>query len=397
MAIIQKNNLRFAALQSFYWGAVCMTSSFMVLYLQSKGYDPDRIGIILAVSSVAMLVGQYFWGFYCNTNSWFNHKNIILLCLFAGIGVNLLFPYISLHYVLIIVCYFVFSFTLNSIAPMIDAWTMIRKIDSPEINYGLTRGIGSAVYAVSAVGFGYVFRYTGIELMFLFSSLFIGLALITTMFIERGRTQSPNILSKITGFGASVTLLRNSRYVMLLLSLFLIFIAFMSNGAYYGLLIRELGGTTSEFGLGIFLMAISEVPVMIMSAWLLTKFSARLLLSISFVFFLLKAICLALSESLLMATLSQLCQSFSFGLFLPVCLVYITQIVKESELTLAFMLLASVSYGLSGIIGNPLGGWISQEFGLATMYDINTLITATGLGLFIVSITVHKFRKIEAT
>ena len=359
-----------------------MTSTYLVLYLKERGYDTGAIGAILSISSITFLVAQYFWGSYCYKYSWLSHKNIIFTCLIAGIFANLVIPLTNANYFVTLLLYSFFTFTFSSAAPMIDAWTMFRKHDTPDINFGVTRGIGSGAYALAAVGFGFLFSHIGLTHIFIVANLFITLALTVAAFINKGNLQEATIVSKIAGYRALIYPLRHARFLALLISVFIVFTATASNASYYGLLIAELGGDSSDFGLGIFLSAMSEVPVMLLSTWLLTKISARILLLYSFGFYAVKAVLLAMANTLAVAILAQLAQSISFGLFLPVTAAYITEIVRKSEITVAYILIISTCYGFAGIVGNSLGGQVAQIYGLRVMYTFNLYITIVGLVIF---------------
>ena len=381
-----KHNFLFAALQSFYWCASCMTSTYLVLYLKQCGYDTREIGALLSAGSGTFLAGQFFWASYCYRLTWLSHKSIIIGCLITAIVVNLVIPLANTNYLVTLVFYSFFTFTFSSAAPMIDAWTMFRKHDTPGINFGATRGIGSGAYALAAVGFGSLFSTIGLIYMFAFAILFILLAITAASFIDRGTYEESRTASEIAGYKALIYPLRNLHFVALFISVFVVFTAQAANTSYYGLLITELGGSSRDFGSGIFLAAMSEVPVMLLSPWMLTSFSARKLLLLSLGFYVLKAYCFAVADSITLSILAQLAQSFSFGLFLPVTVAYLTTVVRKSQITVAYMLIHSACYGFGGIVGNALGGHVSQIHGLRMMYTVNLYITITGLVVFAASV-----------
>jgi PPP family 3-phenylpropionic acid transporter len=388
--ILERNNLMFAMIQSFYWASMCLVNAFLPMYLESHGYDKQQIGFVIAISSISLLVGQYVWGTYCYKYEWLNHKNMIIFCMLLGIGVNVLIPVATSYFVLVCVLYGVFTLTAYSMAPMIDAWIMFRKLDFPHINYGFTRGMGSASYAFVAVGFGLLFTYVDLAYMFVCSAIFSLLVVAIASRMKQSHTTDATMIMQTSGFGSSRSLLTNIRFVVFLFSVFLIFTAYMANSTFYGLFIVQLGGTSQDFGQGLFLLAFTEVPVLFMASWLLTKFRARSLLFVSFLFFTIKAVWLAQSTTLSGAILAQIAQSFSNGLFIPVCLVYLTEIVKKSEATVSYMIVASIGYGLGGIAGNALGGWISEQYGLTAMYEFTALLSGLGFLIFVGSLFMFK-------
>jgi PPP family 3-phenylpropionic acid transporter len=383
--VSEKHNLLFTLLQSFYWASICLSATFLTIYLENQGYNREQTGIIFAWGSISILIGQYFWGAICNRYGWLAHKQIIIFCMLIAIVFNLLFPTYIGNFVMIIALYSLFNFTYYSVAPLIDAWTMARKIDSPEINYGLTRGIGSAVYAVVAILFGYILSVTNLKDMFIYSSIFVAVGLLVSLFIRSARIESENQTVAISGFALTLDLFRNVRYVLLLSTLLFTFTASNANFSFYGLLISELGGTSYEFGIGMFISAMSEFVVMLLFALIAKKFSTKILLICSFFGLILKSLLFAISNELYFAIASQLINSISFGLFLPACISYITQIVKKSEITIAIATFASMSWGIAGMTGNYLGGIVSQHFGLQTMFVVNGVLAAIGLAIFMLT------------
>jgi PPP family 3-phenylpropionic acid transporter len=376
-------NVLFSALQIFFWSAFCLTSTYMALYLESKGYAKDQIGQLMAISALTLMLGQYFWGTYCYKYKWLSHKHILLFCFCVAIGCNMMVPLFSSQYWVIVVLFSLITFTLSSMSSMIDAWTMFRKLDMPSIHYGLSRGMGSVAFSIVVIGFGYVFRVVHIESMFLFSSFFIFLGICISIWIHRGREENSVLISKIAGITAIRQFLVNQRFMVFMISMCLIFIAYNANSTFFGPLITFLGGSSREFGQGIFISAIGQLPIMLLSAWLLKKIPAYVLLAISFICLIMTTIILFQASSIFMAITAQVFVSIGFGIYIAVSVVYLTQILHQSEVTLGIMLMNSVSYGLSGILGNMLGGLISQQFGLFRMFEINAYVMMLGFLIFV--------------
>jgi PPP family 3-phenylpropionic acid transporter len=221
--------------------------------------------------------------------------------------------------------------------------------------------------------------------MFIYSSIFVAVGVLISLLIRSARVESEDQTVAISGFAMTLDLFRNVRYVILLSALLFTFTASNANFSFYGLLISELGGTSYEFGIGMFISAMSEFVVMLLFALIAKKFSTKILLICSFLGLILKSVLFALSSEIYVAIASQLINSISFGLFLPACISYITKIVKKSEVTIAIATFASVSWGIAGMTGNYLGGFVSEHFGLQMMFGANACIAATGLAIFMLT------------
>jgi PPP family 3-phenylpropionic acid transporter len=164
----------------------------------------------------------------------------------------------------------------------------------------------------------------------------------------------------------------------------------MTNFTFYGLLITELGGASYEFGIGMFINAMSQFVVMLMFASIAMKFSTQILLICSFIALILKSLLLAWSTDLTFAIVSQVIDAVSFGLFLPACIAYITQIVKKSETTIAIAAFGTMSTGIAGMIGNYLGGIVSQDYGIHSLFYVNAVLAAMGLAIFMLTFVVDR-------
>jgi PPP family 3-phenylpropionic acid transporter len=384
--IEQKNNLYFIALQSLFWSAQCLITAFFTMYMKSLGYENDQIGIVVAIGSLTLMAGHYFWGSFCYRTAWLSHKNIIIFCFSLGIILNVVFYFSAEHLWVLIICFACMMFTFLPMSSMIDAWTYFRKNDDPTIQFGLTRGFGSFSYSSVALLFGMIIPFTGMNSIFLFSSLFLVLAIGLTSFIDRGSPTESNRMAQIAGIFASKELFRNAKYVLLLISAFSIYLAANINHYFYSLLILELGGSSREVGYGMFIAAFSEMFVLFTSIWWIRKFRADRLLLIAFGFTFLKSILFAFSDSLPMAIFAQLTHAIAFGLYTPSLLAYLVEIVKKSEHTVALMVISSICSGFGGFIGSIFGGVVSQHFGLSTLFGFCSLFSIVGILTFLFSI-----------
>jgi PPP family 3-phenylpropionic acid transporter len=389
-AISEKNNLLFASLQSLYFGSACLSVSFLAIYLESQGYNKEQTGLLFSLGAVAVVIGQYFWGAMCNRYGWLAHKQIIIFSSLIAIIFNILFPNYIGNFLMLVALFMIFNFTFYAMAPLIDAWTMARRLDSPNINYGLTRGFGSAGFAVVAILFGFILSVTDLKHMFIYSSIFIVISILVSLLIRPARIESEDQSVPLSGFAMTIDLLKNIRFVILLVTLLFISTVSISNFTFYGLLITELGGASYEFGIGMFINAMSQFVMMFMFAKIAMKFSAKLLLICSFIGMILKSLLMAWSTDLTFAITNQVIDAVAFGLFLPACIAYITQIVKKSEITIAIATFGTMSTGIAGIIGNYSGGIVSQYYGIHALFYMNAVIAVIGLTIFMLTFVVDR-------
>jgi PPP family 3-phenylpropionic acid transporter len=358
--------------------------AFLVLYLKKNGFDEIRIGMIMSAISIASIVGQPFWGHYCDRKN--TIRNVLVLCLaFSGIAA-LLIPVLYQSYLLIVIICLVVSFTENSMPSIIDSWTMSLAIGKPWLDYGLTRGLGSLGYALTAAAFGILLDRFGYGLMFPTHFILILITIGFCFFVDKNsRTGIPEHLLSDRAPVPKIRIKGSGRFIWFLISSTLVFIGFRAAATFYPLLLSQKGGNNSDMGLSLFIMALSEVPVLFLSRRLLLRFKDTALLVVSMFFFVLRIFLHIVMPTIPGLVLIQAMQALSFALFLPASVYYIKRIAPEG-LTSTYLTVASSFYfGIGGIIGSMAGGFIINKLGIYSMFWYSTGVTVLGMLIFIAS------------
>ncbi|MHB1484985.1 MAG: MFS transporter [Saccharofermentanales bacterium] len=383
--LLSVENIGFGSLQWFFWSAYCTLFAFLVLYLKTKNYDEVQIGIIMSAISIASIIGQPFWGHYSDRKN--TLRNVLVVCLLVSGLIALLIPLFINSYILIISICLVISFTENSMSSIIDSWTMNSAVKKTWIDYGLTRGMGSLGYAITAVLFGVVLDKFGYGQMF---SIHFTLVLITVGFcfyVEKHNKISPITHSSLEyKIGVPRFSIRESgRFVWFLISSTLVFTGFRAAGTFYPLLLIQKGGDNKALGLSLFIMAVSEVPVLFLSKKLLTKYKDTALITISMFFFILRIFLHITMSSVAGLIAIQLTQGLSFALFLPASVYYIKRISPQGLGSTYLTIASSCYFGVAGIAGNLLGGLLIDNFGIYNMLWWGIAVTVAGLFVFVIS------------
>lgn len=371
--LLSKENICFGGLQWFYWSGFCMFFPFLVLYLKSKNYSEINIGVIMSVISLASIIGQLFWGAACDLRK--TTKGVIILCLMIAGFAGLLVPIFYISYIIICVISFIVSFTENSMAPIIDSWTMKVKDKKPFINYGVTRGMGSLGYAIVAVVFGKVFDIYGMNLMFYFHMAFLMIAVtfcisIDERFLKEDKRDTASEPSKYS----AKNLFKNYKFVSFLVLSTVLFMGVRASFTFFPVLLKQLGGTNKDLGLSLSIMALSEVPVLFFSSRLLSKMKDTTLILISMVFFVVRNFLYIIVNSITGLVWMQTMQSLSFAIFLPAALYYINRVAPEGLKTTAQTVATSAYFGIGGILGSFIGGIIIDKYGIYALFQIGTVI-----------------------
>lgn len=382
--VFNKENFGYGGLQWFFWSGYCTFFAFLVLYLKTKEYSEIQIGLAMAAISVASILGQPFWGSYCDRKK--TMRNVLILCLvLSGLSAFLIPVFYKSFSVIILVC-LVISFTENSMPTIIDSWTVSSATRKPWIDYGLTRGLGSLGYALTAVVFGFLLDWLGYDLMFYAHFLMIAISVGFCFFIEKRVGIN---LNECNGTKEEtrpkIEIKEHGRFVFFLISSTLVFTGMRAVATFFPILLEQKGGTNKDFGIALFVMAVSEVPVLFLSRKLLSIFKDTALITISMLFFVLRIILHIIVPSIEGLIMVQAMQALSFGLFLPSS-VYYVKIIAPKGLNSTFLTLATSCYfGIGSILGGILGGVFIDLYGIKNMFWISAAIAFCGLIIFVIS------------
>ena len=334
------------------------------------------------VASLATVLVQPLWGMACDRLG--RLRGTIVLNVLASIPIAFGLLTGKDRPVLIGMVVFLLAATFISMGPMVDSWTIKLINQGHAINYSLTRGIGSLVYACVAIAFGWILDLAGMTVIpYAFSLL--ALLLAAFMLLTQRPARELHHDEKGSPFVAMSALIKNRPFMLMLLSLVLLY---AGNGAimvFMPVRMELLGGTNVTLGIGMTVMALSEFPAMLLHRRFVRHVRNETLLTASLFFFVVKGVATAFAPSVTFLILSQTLQFVSFGLYLPSAVQHINHLVDEKSLVTAMLLFASATYGVGMMFGGMAGGLLAEAFGVQIMMLMLSGVTLAGFLLFFIS------------
>lgn len=378
-------NFRYGLLQGFYWAAFCTVFSFYIPLFESFGYDTFTCGIIAMCSTAALALAQPLWGVLCDRSK--KIKPILTAALLCGIAGSVLLRYSGKSVFFTIPAVVVLSSTTQSLMYIFDTWSIRLRIDGAKISFGFTRSFGSAFYAITAALFGMALDRFGMGIM---TPVFIVLSLIVIFLTFTIREPSVRNAGakpddKDSFAAGAKKLLKNKAYLSLLLAVFFVFFGSSGSMLFLAIRISDLGGGNSEYGLALFIMAMSEVPALLSYKKLAPRFSNRTLLCIAMFFMILKISAVALSPRVWMIVALMILQAPSYGIYLSSIANYVPEIVERRTVFTAQTIIASIVSGLAGICSNLFMGAAATAIGLQPALCLMIAFPAAGLLIFSLS------------
>ena len=376
------SNLRFSIMQGLYWSAFCVMYTFLVPLYRQYGYAEVTIGALSMVASLATVLVQPLWGMAVDRSG--RLRSMLVLNVLAAIPVSFGLLLGQGRPVLIGAVVFVLAATFISMGPMIDSWIMKLINQGHAVHYSLTRGIGSLVYAVVAIVFGWVLDLAGMNIIpYAFSVLAI--LLIAVMLSSHPPARELHHDEKGSPFSALSSLIKNRPFILMLVSLVLLY---AGNGAimvFMPVRMELLGGTNTTLGIAMTVMALSEFPAMLLHRRFVRHVRNETLLMASLFFFVVKGVATAFAPSVTFLILCQVLQFVSFGLYLPSAVQHINHLVDEKSLVTAMLLFASATYGVGMMFGSMAGGLIAEAYGVQVMMLLLSGVTFIGFLMFVIS------------
>lgn len=360
----------------------------MVPYLRSNGYSAGAIGPVMGAVFGLAVLGQPLLGGIADRVT--SPKRLIAAALaIAGVAV-LLVPAAVSWYPGVFLVALVYSLTANSLPAVLDGWIMARREENSRINFGLARGFGSAGFAVAAAVMGALAGRFGTSIVF---PVYAVLAVATAALVLRVPAVHSTSSSRPRFAGLAVAIpesvravIRNRAYVALLLASFCAFVGLRAALTFLPILVEELGGSVTDLGLAHSVGALSEIPFLFLSSWILARYRGPALIAILLGLLSLRLFGYTLLVDTTQVFLLQLSHGPTFGLFLAATVDHIHRIAPLKHRSLFQALAPSVYFGVGSIVGSWVGGVVIERFSVVAMYRLAAIAALLGAIILTVSI-----------
>jgi PPP family 3-phenylpropionic acid transporter len=394
-------------LQFPFWFGCCTYFSFIVATLVDYGWgDGQAAGAITAMAVISMLI-QPVYGYICDRFMSEKQLTVLLLMLAAVSFFGMPFSLGSGSRTLIWLNMTGIAVTAVQVGGLIDAWIVGLKQEHPSINYGIIRGTGSLSYALSAQLAGVITITFGHDArLWLGAVSFVMAAVVAINFraarvvrteatvfkderritdekkgshLRKKEKKSPGTLG---GLEAVKRVFSSKQYNLLLAVSFFLLLGNFAMTTLLQLVIPEMGGTAAQIGTAVAVMAGSEVPLMLLVAFILKKIGFQRLLLFCSLAYVIRMFVTASATTVDGLIYAQLFQGITYAILLPLAINYLSQIIDESVRATAVTIYTAVTVSLSAIMANLitsslLTGGISAQ----SILPLFALLTTCGLFL----------------
>ncbi len=372
----QKPQRLASAFYLIYFAAAGALFPYLNLYFKQVGMTTQQIGVLAALPTIATLIAAPLWGGIADA---FNlHKRLLPLVI---VGAMLPIPGFmeSQAFVLLAVFVLMHSITTAPIVPLADN-AVLEFLGDASDDYGKLRIWGAVGFGLAAWGAGYLAEKWGISTVFIV--YMVGMAL--TALLARKFPAPPPIQpdSFLPGLRQMV---RDRRWLGFLTAIFIVGVGFSILNNYFVIYLTDLGAGETLFGLSVAAAGVSELPIYMLSPYLLKTWKPRGMLLVAFVAFSIRGIAYSMIQDPRWAVAAQLLHGPSFSALWIAAVLYAGKITPKGLGASAQSALGAVMFGLAGGGGALVGAQLYDTVGPQMMFRIAALFGVVGLGIFAAS------------
>lgn len=361
--------LRLSGFYLFYFATLGVLLPYWGLYLRALGFDPARIGELMAIPQATKLVAPYLWG-WLGDRGGRRMRIVRWACLATALCFAGVYPAGSSYMGLALVG-LLFSFFWNAALPQFEAVTL-NHLGEHVHRYSRVRLWGSVGFVAAAVGMGFVVQHWGVGVVpATLLGLFVVLWLNSLLVPERAADPSAR---------SAPPLGRVLRQPAVIAFFAVCFLNQAAHGPYYGFfsLYLEIFGYSREFigllwGLGVTV----EVGMFLLMHRLLPRFGSRQLMLAALALASLRWVLIGhFAGELPLLLFAQTLHAFSFGVFHAVSIHLIHRFFPGALQGRGQALYSSLSFGAGNAMGSLAAGYLWEGVGPAAMYDMAAVLGA---------------------
>ena len=369
----------FSFVQASFWMSFCSAVGFAAVYLLGMHYTNFVLGLVMAGGN---LLGAVLGTFLCDRidrSETVTASRLIppmLVLQTAAILTVLFHPVKDWLTACAYAVYIMFTLSVNSLNLKLYSDALHS---GKTINYGFTRGIGSAAYVLVSGIMGvvverYSIRWVPLSGLLLCAVQFLAFFIMSGK-LAKGASASGKEAEKGIPFGEFI--LKNRSFSILLAGIALVFFAHNLSGMFLINITRNVGGDTSDMGfLNAFIAAV-EIPVMMFYQQFFGKKDPAAMLRIAFTVFSIKSIAIALAGSLPMLYAAYLFQAPSFALEAAAIVPYVDRTVRYEDSARAQSLAFTMTI-VGSVLASIFGGLLYDKTSVSTTLWVGFAICLAG-------------------
>lgn len=355
-------------LSSFYWFYFCVIGAFMpywTLYLQTKGFDAQSIGQIMALFMALKIVVPNFWGFIADHTKQpvgvIKFSSLLALICFGGIF------FVEGFWGILLVMG-AFGLFWNAPLPQVEAMTFSYLGIKHVHRYTQIRVWGTIGFIVMSAGLGWFFTKQPVTQL---PVVMLGL-LACVWLVTLSMPQQPVTHKEKVTLESIRKVLRQPAVTAFFITCLLTQASHSAYYTFYSIYLESYGYNRQTIGFLWAVAAVAEVFAFLVMHRLLARYSLRPLLILSFGLAGLRWLLIGYYPLLFIVLfLAQTLHAASFGLFHAVAIQFIVRYFPPQIQGRGQALYNSLGFGAGIALGNLLSGYLWDAIGAQESYLVS--------------------------
>lgn len=343
--------------------------SFLPVYADGIGISGTHIGIVLSMGSLISIVSQPLWGMISDRARTIRKVLLFLLACSIAAGA-LMYSSTELWTLALFVALMnVFYLPTDPLVESLNFQTTQRE----NVSYGSVRMFGALGYAVTSLLAGYGLQQWGMgSVAWIYAGIGVAALLVAYTIADVKASPKPALFKHLKRF------FMQSHTLVFFLIVLVVAIPHKMNDTFVGLYMERLGGSVQLTGLSWFVMTITETVFFAVSAKLIKPGKERLFMTAAAGLYAVRFLLSAFADEPYELVAVQVLQGVTFVLFYVGAMQYLYAIVPDEWKSTGQTMLTVLFFGVSGIVGSSVGGWVIEEWGGRTLYEGMAAISAIG-------------------
>ena len=373
---------RLAGFYFFYFSVLGALVPYWGLYLQSIGFTPVDIGVLMALLMLSRIVAPVIWAWIADHHAQrmrvVRLAALITVIAFSGVFFGTGFWWLA-------AVMMVFSFFWNASLPLLEVITMNHSGGHAGV-YGRVRLWGSLGFIASVLALGPVIDVYGPWWVLPSLMTLMGGIWLYSQLLPESEVQAPTLHA-----GRLRDVLRRPEVVAFLLACFLMQASHGPYYTFYSIYLEAHGYSKSLIGMLWAFAVVCEIGVFLVMRRLLQYVALRVVLLMSFALAALRWLLIGhYPESLNVLIIAQVLHAATFGSFHASAIQMVYRFFTGRHQHRGQAIYGSASFGLGGAVGSFYSGHTWATLGPTISFDIAAVLA--GLA-FVVALVLLRERR----
>ena len=346
-----------------YFFSLAVFSGYISVYLMDKGYHASQVSMVVSCSFILSMIIQPIVGYF---NDHYSQKRLNMLILLLAAVLGIIFIYAQNIYMIALI-YSLALGLFNAANPVIENMATLSRF-----SYGKIRIWGTIGYAVASKISGVIYDDVSPEAMYTFFTIGLILCVIGiygTQNVKQVKTQKKE---KTTG-------LFQKNFIIYLVIVCLFYAITNTNTTYLPAMFQNLGLSMNTISTVIFILTLSELPIIYFSQYYMNRLTNKQLLIGIFLLLTIQFFTYSFIKQAMIVIIVSICtKAVSTMLFIMLNLRIVTTIVDMKH-QMSALALVQTCRNFGSIVFQFVAGYLIDFYSYDIFYLILCLLSIVGM------------------